>query len=359
MSILGYIFLCIAAIFLVFRLLIFLTFFSFKNKENDNAPAISWIICAKNEKTNLEKHLPKWLEQKYPEWELIIVLDRCSDQSSEYIHKNYSHQRKLRVIENQKNELPGKRNALIAGAKAAKHEHILLCDADCVPSSDLWMKKMASQFDEHTDFVIGLSPYQNEKGLLNALLRYETFHTAMLYTTAAILGVPYMAVGRNLGVKKSYLSEAYFKEIKSLSGDDDILINQYANKQNSKICIDDNAQVVSTPKKTWKSFIHQKLRHNGAAKYYSIKSKLALGIYYSTYILFYLCGVLMFIFFDLNDYLFYIFGGVILLNALLLFYVEYKLKFRLSLKTLLTADFCLSFFLISLRILSGKQVRRW
>ncbi|MEX2589993.1 MAG: glycosyltransferase [Chitinophagales bacterium] len=356
--ILSYIFIVSTALFLLCRILIGFVFFTYKNKENDTAPPVSWVICAKNEIACLEKNTAKWLEQKYHQWELIIVLDRCTDGSAEFLTK-FSDHPNLKIAENLSSDLPGKRNALIAGAKAATYENILLCDADCLPESDQWIKKMAAQFDDKTDFVIGLSPYEKESGPLNAFIRFETFHTAMLYGAAAIFGKPYMAVGRNLGIKKKYLSEVYFKTAKSISGDDDLLVNQLANKNNSSICLEKGSLVYSKAKNNWKSFFRQKQRHAGAGRFYTFLSRTLLALYYLICIMFYASAVLVILLYELNNQLFYIFGAAILLNAILLFYINHKLKFGISPQVLLAGDFCLSFFLISLGILSGKQVRRW
>ena len=41
-------------------------------------------------------------------------------------------------------------------------------------------------------------------GMLNKLIRFETFHTALQYLSYALAGIPYMGVGRNLSYKKDY-----------------------------------------------------------------------------------------------------------------------------------------------------------
>lgn len=334
--------------------------FLFHKENSIGAPKpVSWVICAKNEAENLSRNIDKWLEQKHPDWELIIVLDRCTDKSSEIVISKIKEHPKIKLASNSSSEFPGKRNALIAGAEYAAHENIILSDADCTPASLKWLNKMSSKFDAKTDFVIGFSPYQKKNGFLNTIIRMETFQTAMLYGAATILGKPYMAVGRNLGIKKRYLSAKYFRNHKSISGDDDLLVNHFANNDNTKLCLNPNAYTYSAPKSTWKDFLKQKQRHSGTGTYYTLTSKLFLFMYYISLISFILMGISLSLIFGVNHYLFLIFAFVSIFNLLALIIINNKLKFRLSLLELVLTDFCLSFFLTSLSFLSRRQVRKW
>lgn len=359
MLILSYIFLTSAVLILFFRIVITLAFQLYKESSSKKEKSVSWIICAKNEADNLKKNIDKWLVQKHADWELIIVLDRCTDNSSQIVISKIKEHPNLKLVVNTESKFPGKRNALIAGAEYAAHDNIILSDADCIPTSDYWLSIMSSKFDNKTDFVIGFSPYSNKTGFLNKLIRMETLQTAMLYGAATILGKPYMAVGRNLGIKKQYLSAKYFQNHQSISGDDDLLVNHFANKNNTKLCVQPKAYTISEPKNTWKDFLKQKQRHSGTGTYYTLSSQAILFLYYISLISFYLLGIFTSLFIGMNHYLFYIFVSVLVFNMLTLILINHRLKFRLSLAELLITDFCISFFLISLGFLSRRQVRKW
>ena len=64
----------------------------------------------------------------------------------------------------------GKKFALTLGIKTAKYEHILLTDADCIPKSKVWIKKMTSNFYK-ADIILGYGSYQKKKGILKIFLR--------------------------------------------------------------------------------------------------------------------------------------------------------------------------------------------
>ncbi len=82
------------------------------------------------------------------------------------------------------------------GIKAARYETLLLTDADCVPASDNWIKIMQDGFNDGTEIVLGYGAYHKAPGILNKIIRFETFHSAMQYLSYALAGMPYMGGGK-------------------------------------------------------------------------------------------------------------------------------------------------------------------
>src|SRR6185436_3860360 len=156
------------------------------------------------------------------------------------------------------------------GIREAKHEILLLTDADCVPASEFWIQHMQDAYDENIDVVLGYGAYHKTKDFLNKLIRFETFHTALQYLSYALAGMPYMGVGRNLSYKKSlFFRHKGFSSINHIpSGDDDLFINKAATKKNTAVIIDPEAITRSIPKRTSKAWKKQKARHYTTAKFY-------------------------------------------------------------------------------------------
>jgi len=98
--------------------------------------------------------------------------------------------------------ISGKKYPLSIGIREAKHEVLLLTDADCVPASEFWVEKMQDAYDDNIEIVLGYGAYHKKSGMLNKMIRFETFHTALQYLSYALAGMPYMGVGRNLSYKK-------------------------------------------------------------------------------------------------------------------------------------------------------------
>lgn len=253
-----------------------------KNKEEINFnPPISVIICAKNEGENLTKFLPEILTQEYGNFEVIVVNDCSYDNTDDVLREFSKVFPNLKAITVKEDDYykHGKKFALMIGIKGAKYDHLILTDADCKPSSSNWLKKMASGFAGGKEIVLGYGAYFAEKGLLNKLIRYDTFLIGIKYLSAAIRGKPYMGVGRNLGYKKDlfFNSKNFSKHYHLVSGDDDLFINQVANATNTSVIIDQDAITYSVPKRSWLNWKLQKARHLTTAPYYNSKTKLMMG----------------------------------------------------------------------------------
>jgi glycosyltransferase involved in cell wall biosynthesis len=277
----------------------------FKNapKTNSQQHPVSVVICARDEDENLARNLPGVLVQKYPSTnEVVVVNDNSVDDSKYILQELRKTFKSLKVVEltQEAKLISGKKYPLSIGIREASHEILLLTDADCVPASENWMQKMQDAYDENTEIVIGYGAYHRRKGLLNKLIRFETFHTALQYLSYALAGIPYMGVGRNLSYKKGlFLRNKGFSSINHIpSGDDDLFINKVATKENTKVVIDPDAITRSIPKTTWSSWLRQKSRHYTTAKYYKPIHKFYLGLYFATQFMYYPLLVASLIFWD-------------------------------------------------------------
>lgn len=259
---------------------------------------VSVIICAHNEAANLEKNLHRILNQNYRFFEVIVVDDNSNDTTQNILlkyHIEYPNLRSLKV-EN-KAFGSGKKFALSKGIEAAKNEVLLLTDADCIPNSLDWISEMVRPLSNSVKIVLGYAPYFEAKGFLNKLIRYETIHTALQYFSFALIGQPYMGVGRNLIYTKSlYRNADGFKKYNHLlSGDDDLFVNEIATAENVGIIIKKSSFVYSAPKKSWKAFYRQKARHLTTGKHYKLKHKILLGLYSLSHFLHYAAGIVLII----------------------------------------------------------------
>lgn len=254
---------------------------------------LSIIVAARNEYENLQQLLPALLAQDHPNYEIIIVDDRSFDDSYDFLlEQSNLHERvKLVRVNDTPPHINGKKYALTLGIKAAKNEQLLFTDADCLPCSTSWAREMQASYQENTGIVIGFSPYEKHEGLLNIFIRYETFYVGLQYLSMAMLGKPFMAVGRNLSYKKTLFlqNKGYFKHKHITGGDDDLFINEVATPTNAAVAWWKNSQMMSIPKKTWTSWYRQKMRHLSVGQYYRSSNKFWLGLlslsHLGTYIL--------------------------------------------------------------------------
>ena len=250
---------------------------------SNNLPPVTVIVCARNEEDNLYKNLPKILEQDYPKFEVIVVNDQSVDDSKHIISAFQQKYPFLRTIdlEKSKHRKFGKKLPLTVGIKGASYDIVAMIDADCQPSGKKWLKSLMGQYREGKDIVIGYGPYETEKGFLNKLIRFDTTMIATTYLSFAKAGRPYMAVGRNLSYRKErfFEVEGFKSHYHIQSGDDDLFMQDAANRKNVAITLDPDSFVYSTPKSTWKEWIKQKHRHFTTASDYRLINKLLLGIF--------------------------------------------------------------------------------
>lgn len=269
------------------------------NKENF---PVSLIICAKNEADNLKENIPLWFNQNYPDFEIILINDASYDDTLEVMEFFEKKNSKIKIVnvENIETFWGSKKYALTLGIKKANHQRMIFTDADCKPASKNWLQEMASNFTVNHQIILGYGAYHKVSGLLNKLIRFETFMTAIQYFSYAKAGMPYMGVGRNLGYtsKVYYDNSGFVSHIKIQSGDDDLFVNQVATKDNTAICYTKDSFTYSKPKLSWKEWIKQKKRHISTAKHYKLKHRVLLGSYFIFQVLFWALSILTLVFID-------------------------------------------------------------
>jgi biofilm PGA synthesis N-glycosyltransferase PgaC len=294
----SYVLFCIFAFFAFVQLCIYWLYYrqlAFYQPDK-SAPAgdkpVSVIICARNESVRLRKNLPSILEQDYKSFEVIVVNDCSWDETGvvlEEFSKKYQHL-KIVTIKEQEKYTHGKKFALTLGIKAASNEILLLTDADCQPAGKDWIRLMQRNYIPGKELVLGYGGYNTTGGLLNKLIRFDTFYGAMQYLSSGIRGNAYMGVGRNLSYEKPvfFRSKGFAKHNHILSGDDDLFVNENATRSNVAVEIDPASFTYSDPKKSFGTWLTQKARHLSTAKMYRAGHQFFLSIANGSLLGFYL-----------------------------------------------------------------------
>lgn len=306
MQVLFIVFLVAVGIQLVYITVFLVAILKKESGVNAETQPVSVIVCAHDEEQNLRELIPILLQQKHPAFEVIIVNDRSNDGTYDFLLEETKkvdtrNNATLRMVHaaTVPAHVNGKKFGITLGIKAAKYDWIVLTDADCRPNSVQWLQSISSQCRDDKEIVLGYSAYQKEEGFLNLFIRFETLLTAIQYVAFAILGNPYMGVGRNLAYRKSlFLNNKGFSGFLSVTGgDDDLFVNQHANAKNTTICLGEESIMYSVPKRTLPEYFNQKVRHLSVGKKYRFKHKLLLGIFSISHLITWLVGLpLIFIF---------------------------------------------------------------
>ncbi len=321
---------------------------------------VSVIICAKNDLHSLQENLEYVLNQNYPDFEVIVMDDHSTDDTAKYLQslmKSKDNLKYMKASEDIKDKV-GKKWALAEAIKKSSHNYVLLTDADCRPNSLKWIEHMMTYFTGKTSLVLGIGRYQNIKKWYSSLIQFETMFTAFSYLGYALMGKPYMGVGRNLAYKKSVFKDEAMLNEKTASGDDDLFVQAVSNFENTDICTIPTAHTVSTPPLTYSEWLTQKKRHYSTAFEYKSLNKIRLTILKAS---FYLPNLLIFCLLFLGFY-----SNIILFIFLLRWLVEFVVMNRIARKLGFTQAIYLvpwfeiyfAFFDLWMMLVSKKSSRR-
>ena len=127
--------------------------------------------------------------------------------------------------------------------------------------------------------LVGYGPTAEAPGWLNRFCRYETVLTAALSAGAAGHGRPWHAVGRNLSYTRALWERIgrFDRHAGSLSGDDDLLVQDAAGVAPVRYVLDPDAFVPSPAPRSWRAFWRQKRRHSAGGAFYRPGVLRALG----------------------------------------------------------------------------------
>ena len=230
-----------------------------KEKQETDTPPLSVILVAKEAASDLQKNLPAILEQDYPDFEVIVIYDQSSDDDCEDVLKlledKYPHLHHS-FIPDSARYISHKKLGITMGIKASHHEWLVFTEPNCRPSSNQWLRRMARNFADGTDIVLGYSNYEKTEGWFNRKVTFDTMLNSMRYLGRAIDGHPYTGCGRNLAYRKSlyYEQKGFTSHLNLQRGEDDLFINQVANGKNTRVEASPESIVrITAPhyKKTW------------------------------------------------------------------------------------------------------------
>ncbi len=223
-----------------------------KVKYNDQQPPVSVIVYAPNDSESLIENMPKILNQAYPQYEVIVVTEESAEESKDILSTLEVHYKNLyhTFVPDGARNLSHKKLALTLGVKAAKYDIVAFTNVNCHPSGNNWLASLARNFTPDTDIVIGYTATQrnSQEKITFWYECYDRLLFAVRYLSFALLHRPYMGVSSNLAYRKElfFKNKGFSKHLHLRYGDDDLFINEIANRTNTRVELSQESQMTAS-----------------------------------------------------------------------------------------------------------------
>jgi len=236
----------------------------FKKTETEEI-SVTVIVAARNEEANILNCMTALDKLVYPEekLEIIIADDNSTDKTAVIIDDFIRGKDKFKklTITGKQGHLKGKVNALAAGIIEAKGEVIFITDADC-EVNPLWVKEMASHYDEKTGIVNGFTT-QKVSGIFSGMQAIDFIYLLTVASGTINNRRPVSCIGNNMSFRKqAYLDTGGYEKLPFSVTEDSALLNAInrLKKYTIKYPISRDSLIISEPCRTAVDIFRQKKR---------------------------------------------------------------------------------------------------
>ena len=248
---------------------------------SQSLPPLSVVLTVSKESDLLRRHLPAILTQDYPQYEVIVIDDGKTSESEELLcalEEQYPHLYHS-FVPSSSRYVSHKKLAITLGIRASKYDWIVLTEADCCPTSDQWLRRMARHFTPRTQVVLGHSGYLPAQGWLARKADFDLLLQSMRRWGSALAGHPYMGIGRNLAFRKElfYQVKGFSAHLHLTRGEDDLFVNQVATGDNTRVECSPEAAMRREGVKRKKEWWNEKVNYAFTARYYRGLQRWLMG----------------------------------------------------------------------------------
>lgn len=240
---------------------------------SETLPGFSILIAARNEGKIIQDCLHSLVQQQYENgtYEIIVVDDHSSDNTAEQVEA-YIRQHPNDNIRLVKSQLEFKKASITLGIQQARHDYIVLSDADCTHSPQ-WLSALA------------VCIVQNRYKMIYAPVRFKArslFEKMQALEFAGLVGIggasmelknPNMCSAANLVFEKNVFNEVngYEDNHHIISGDDEFLMHKVFKKYPEKVrfLLNYDAMVTTGASSTLPELAEQRKRWVSKARHYS------------------------------------------------------------------------------------------
>ena len=222
---------------------------SMVNISNPTLPSVAIVIVAQEECDKLRRHLPVFLEQKYPtEYQVIVVDIHSTDDTLkllEQLEEQYPHLTHSSIPSSAR-DISMQRLAMMLGMKTACTEWVVFTQADCCPKNEEWLATFMHTNTNGKNAIIGLTRYATCNNWLMRKRQFLRLWQQMLWIPFAENHHPYKADDTILAYRKAYFFEhnGFSSDSKLLAGAAALLVNKNISCQQCAVSVNPNAVLV-------------------------------------------------------------------------------------------------------------------
>jgi poly-beta-1,6-N-acetyl-D-glucosamine synthase len=328
--------------------------------DKPNKQVLSVIIPVRNEELNIKRLVNEFQRQTFKEFEVILVNDHSTDQSSALIEQLTRDLPQFRILDNPGE---GKKAALTEGIHFAKGEIIVTTDADCFfPLS--WLEVIHEYFRNPTvKLAFGAVKINSTPSYFAQLQSMEFASVIGTGIAGHALGFPLYCNGANLAFRKSTFGEVkgYDGNMDIPSGDDEFLFKKVAALYplGTKFMNRSEAIVSTTPQPTLKEFVNQRLRWAGKWKYSQTATSKLLALSFAVAQILVLLVISMILFTPYPTAFLFAFFGKVFLEFLFVFLIQHFCEEKTKLLPFLILQLVYPFYFLGVGILSNFTAYNW
>lgn len=284
-------FAAIALVQLIYFWLLFvrLAFYKKTFEETDEKP-VSVVIIANNQYRDVNENLAAFLEQAHRKYEVVLVVDNSEDGTMELAEEFTAKYPHLRIVEltQSLNWFSGRKFPLSLGIKSAYSDLILLTDITCRPANDHWITQMTSAMQPGREIVLGYSSWRTTSKI-NKWLRFTAFYDALLYLSAALSGIAFKGIGRNLSYTRElfYRNKGFSAHYTIVAGDDELFVNKTATRKNVSAQLSAASRIDQVRPVTFRQWLQSERARLRIRHYFKPGHRLLIETYNVSLFLFY------------------------------------------------------------------------
>ena len=211
-------------------------------------PSVSVVITTHNQKSELQTHLPLFLEQDYDEPFEVIVVDIHSTDDTldmlEHMEEHYPHLHHTFCPATARG-VSLQRLSMTLGIKAADSEWVVLTQADCsIPGKD-WLRHLMQPCQPGVDAVMGMNQFHPLHRWVGRKWQFFHLWQQMLYLPYAQHHTPYRADTAVLCYRKQHFMDhqGFASNLNLKSGAETLLVNHNIRPGRCRLALHPRAQV--------------------------------------------------------------------------------------------------------------------